>query len=373
MNKLSNSSKSSMITRIITAIVLVLVLVPCLIFGNWPFFILGFFLALVAIHEILVTPGAKRYNLFVKGVVYVFVLSFIYWTFLKNLLRSPSNIEYNNPFTNGGIFSLTNLYVSITGIILYALVLFLIAIFDNKIQLQDVTYLFTMGVLIALGFMGIYFVRYFPNSSGFIQNPNFADVTVTTNWSDNSIILKNYFKDYYSSHNLEQNFASCLLITFIGIGTWSADVGAYFFGMLFGKHKMSPRISPHKTWEGFIGGCVFSYAVSLGLAAIMEYCFQIPLIPGLLQFSYSPALAAMHIFNGTAWPFLVIIVLLLPFVGNVGGFLFSLIKRQYGIKDFGKIFPGHGGVIDRFDSIFTNCIITSIIIWISAYGWNFLI
>ena len=127
-----------MLTRCITGAILVLVLVPTTFFGNWPFFLLILFLAVVAIHEILVTPGPKRYNWFVKGVVYLFVLSFIYWTFLKNLLRDSSNPEYNNPFINGGVFSLTNLYVSITGIILYALVLFLIAIVDHKVQLQDI-------------------------------------------------------------------------------------------------------------------------------------------------------------------------------------------------------------------------------------------
>ena len=81
----------------------------------------------------------------------------------------------------------------------------------------------------------------------------------------------------------------------------------------------------------------------------------------------------MGIFNGQAWPLLVIVIVLLPFVGNVGGFLFSLIKRQYGIKDFGKIFPGHGGVIDRFDSILTNCIAISALISITAYGWSFVL
>lgn len=362
-----------MLTRCITGSILVLVLVPTTVFGNWPFFLLILFLAVVAIHEILVTPGPKRYNWFVKGVVYVFVLSFIYWTFLKNLLRDSTHPEYNNPFINGGVFSLTNLYVSITGIILYALVLFLIAIVDHKVQLQDVTYLFTMGVLLSLGFMGIYFMRYFPNSCGFIQNPNLSGIEVTTSWSTSKIVLKDYFKEYYRIHNLNQNYASSILLFFICIGTWASDVGAYFFGMMFGKHKMNPRISPHKTWEGFFGGVFVSLIVSLGLAAIMEFCFDMPLIPGLLQFRRSPALQGLGVLNGYAWPILLLVTLSLPFVGNVGGFLFSLVKRQYGIKDFGKLFPGHGGVIDRFDSIFTNCIVTSIIIWITAYGWNFLI
>lgn len=373
MNKLSNSSKAGLLKRTLTGFCLVAALVPTFLFGNWAFFIVVFLLAVVAIHEVLATPGLKRYNWFVKAVVYLFVLSFIYWAFIKNLLRSPDSPSYMNPFTNGGVFSLSNIFVSITGITLYALVLFLIAIFDPKVQLQDVTYLFTVGLLISLGFMGLYFVRFFPNSSGFVQNPNFSDVSVVVPWSDQSVILGSYFTAYYNAKGLNQNLASSILLFYICLGTWSSDVGAYLFGMLFGKHKMNPRISPHKTWEGFFGGVLMCMVVSLGFAALMEFCFNIPIVPGLVQFSSSPATAKMGLFNGVCWPFLVILTLSFPFVGNVGGFLFSLIKRQYGIKDFGKIFPGHGGVIDRFDSIFTNCIVTTIILWITAYGWNFLI
>ncbi len=373
MNKLSNSSKLGLLTRSITAICLVLVLFPVTLFGNWAFFVLFFLLAIVAIHEILSTPGLNRYNWFVKTVVYLFVLSFIYWAFLKNLLRSPDNPSYLNPFTNGGIFSLSDIFVSVTGITLYGLVLFTIAVVDPKVQLQDVTYLFTVGILLSLGFMGIYFVRFFPNSTGFVQNPNLSDLTVSVPFSNQAVVLKNYFRDYYQSYGYDQNLASSLLIFYICIGTWASDVGAYLFGMLFGKHKMNPRISPHKTWEGFFGGMATCIVVSLGLAAIMEFCFHLPLIPGLLQFSYSPALDRMGILHGVCWPFLILITLSFPIVGNIGGFLFSLIKRNYGIKDFGKVFPGHGGVIDRFDSIFTNCIVTTILLWITAYGWNFLI
>lgn len=373
MNKLSNSSKAGFLKRTITGFCLMAVLIPTTVFGNWAFFILGFFLAVVAIHEVLSTPGLNRYNWLVKMVVYLFVLSFIYWAFIKNILRSPDSSSYMNPFTNGGVFYLSNIFVSITGITLYALVLFLIAIFNPKVQLQDVTYLFTVGLLISLGFMGMYFVRFFPNSTGFIQNPDLCDKYVVVSWSNEAVKLGDYFSSYYKAKGINQNLASCLLFFYICLGTWASDVGAYIFGMLFGKHKMNPRISPHKTWEGFFGGVIACMLVSLSFAAIFEFCFDLPLIPGLLQFSNSPALAKMGLFNGVCWPFLVLITFAFPFVGNVGGFLFSLIKRQYGIKDFGKIFPGHGGVIDRFDSIFINCIATTIILWITAYGWNFLI
>ena len=63
----------------------------------------------------------------------------------------------------------------------------------------------------------------------------------------------------------------------------------------------------------------------------------------------------------------------MPTVGALGGLIFSLIKRTYGIKDFGKIFPGHGGVIDRFDSVLISSIAMAIIIQLTASGWSFLV
>ncbi|MDD6240276.1 MAG: phosphatidate cytidylyltransferase [Eubacteriales bacterium] len=365
-NPLSSSARHSMGVRTITGVVLVAILVPVILFGNWAYFVAVFLLALVAIHEILAVPGPGHYNWFVKGVVYVFVLSFIYWTFIKNWVRYPelSPLQMNNRFVMSDIF------ISITGIVLYLLILFLVAINNPKMQLQDVTYLFTMGLLLAFGFMSFYFIRYFPNSSGIDQNPSIANLTFVPDWSSEAIPLQDYFEKYYESYYLKQDLASSLLAFYILIGTWLSDVGAYLFGTFFGKHRMNPRISPHKTWEGYFGGVLLSGAVCFAFSTIMEYCFNIPLVPGILQYRYSAALDELGVFHGYGWFFPVLVTLLFPFVGNVGGFLFSLVKRQYGIKDFGRIFPGHGGVIDRFDSVFTNSIITMIIVWITTYGWN---
>lgn len=365
-NTISSSSKRSMLTRIITGVVILGIMVPVILFGNWAYFVVVFLLAVVGIHEILTVPGPKRYNWFVRVVVYLFVLSFIYWSFIKNWVRYPelSPLQMNNRFVMNDIF------ISITGIILYLLILFLISIVDPKLQLQDVTYLFTMGVFLAVGFMSFYFIRYFPNSSGISQNPKIADFTFTPTWSNQSVAMKDYFSAYYQAHNLNQDLCSSILAYYIIVGTWASDIGAYFFGTFFGKHRMNPRISPHKTWEGYLGGALLSTVACFILSMVLEYCFDIPLIPGILQYRYSDALAELGVLNGTAWLFPVIVTLLFPFIGNVGGFLFSSVKRQYGIKDFGRIFPGHGGVIDRFDSVFTNSIITMIVVWITAYGWN---
>lgn len=111
----------------------------------------------------------------------------------------------------------------------------------------------------------------------------------------------------------------------------ATDSGAQLAGMAFGKHKMSPNISPKKTVEGAIGGLVFS--LILNAVAIILYNrladFKMD------EFAVTVLLAAC---------------LPVSFLGMMGDLSASVLKRNFGVKDFGKIFPGHGGVMDRFDS-----------------------
>ena len=108
---------------------------------------------------------------------------------------------------------------------------------------------------------------------------------------------------------------------------WAADVGAYFAGRAFGARKLAPRVSPGKTWEGVYGGL----ALSLVIAAIAgQWLFQL---------------------QGLRWlPFLLLCagVVLFSIVGDLGE---SLLKRQAGAKDSGALLPGHGGLLDRIDSL----------------------
>ena len=104
---------------------------------------------------------------------------------------------------------------------------------------------------------------------------------------------------------------------------WLSDTGAYCIGSLIGKHRLFERISPKKSWEGSIGGGIFSIASSLGFAHFF------PFMPGW------------------QWVGLAIVVVIF---GTWGDLTESLMKRQLGIKDSGNILPGHGGMLDRFDS-----------------------
>jgi len=111
----------------------------------------------------------------------------------------------------------------------------------------------------------------------------------------------------------------------------ATDSGAQLAGMAFGKHKMSPNISPKKTVEGAIGGLIFSLILN-GVAIILYNRladFKMD------EFAVTVLLAAC---------------LPVSFLGMMGDLSASVLKRNFGVKDFGKIFPGHGGVMDRFDS-----------------------
>lgn len=120
-----------------------------------------------------------------------------------------------------------------------------------------------------------------------------------------------------------------LLPLAIFILLWANDSGAYCFGSMFGKHKLFQRISPGKTWEGSVGGGIFAVIVA-----------------GIIGF-LSNSTATPHILNIYQWLGLGVVVVVF---GTWGDLVESLLKRTIGVKDSGKILPGHGGMLDRFDS-----------------------
>lgn len=118
-----------------------------------------------------------------------------------------------------------------------------------------------------------------------------------------------------------------LLLPFIL--SFACDTFAYFTGLTIGRHKLAPRVSPKKTVEGSIGGLIGNVICGLAFAYIMNRWFD-----GSIRYG---AMALLALFCGV--------------VAQLGDLSFSLIKREFGIKDYGKIFLAHGGVLDRFDSV----------------------
>ena len=117
------------------------------------------------------------------------------------------------------------------------------------------------------------------------------------------------------------------------IGAWVTDTFAYFTGMLLGKHKLIPDVSPKKTVEGAVGGIAFCVLAFVSFGLLYNHLW-LPDGDSLIPL----------------W-LMAIVGLLVSLVSQIGDLSLSLLKRKYGIKDFGKIFPGHGGVMDRFDSV----------------------
>ena len=119
----------------------------------------------------------------------------------------------------------------------------------------------------------------------------------------------------------------CLLLAMF-IMIWLSDTGAYLVGSMIGRHKMIPRVSPGKTWEGFAGGVLFA----IGSAFVFKYCF-----PCCYSSISIVALCGMG--------------LVVSLFATWGDLVESLIKRTLGVKDSGSIMPGHGGILDRIDSL----------------------
>jgi len=113
------------------------------------------------------------------------------------------------------------------------------------------------------------------------------------------------------------------------ISAFLTDSGAYFVGMFFGKHRGITKVSPNKSLEGYIGGIV------AGAVFMLLYGVVLQKFVGL---SVALPLMAVYGLFGSA-------------VTELGDLSFSLIKRQYGVKDYGNLLPGHGGMLDRFDSM----------------------
>lgn len=115
------------------------------------------------------------------------------------------------------------------------------------------------------------------------------------------------------------------MLMYLLLTVWSTDSGAYLVGRKIGKTKLAPQISPNKTWEGSIGGTVVAIIVGI-----------IFLVTGLIHFGILAT---------------ILMTLFLSIAGQLGDLVESSLKRYYGVKDSGRILPGHGGILDRFDSL----------------------
>lgn len=125
---------------------------------------------------------------------------------------------------------------------------------------------------------------------------------------------------------LHSGEAGSWMVLLVLILTWAADIGAFFAGRAFGQHKLAVRISPGKTWEGVAGGAILALIAGYGMVLVVD-------LPGP---------------GGQYYGLLVIMTVIFSVVGDLYE---SMIKRRAGVKDSGTLLPGHGGMLDRIDSL----------------------
>lgn len=266
-------------TRILTGIVMALVGIPILIFSKYIIFpILLSLLALAAVFEMFRAFGFEK-NYFLSAPAYLIAVSLPIFSYYFSSEHTYSFI----------LAAAATLFA-------YLIYTFFVAVFmRGALKFADISQLFAVTVYVVMSFVAICVMRYM--AAGI--------------W--NLIIML--------------------------VAAWGSDMSAYFTGMLFGRHKLIPEVSPKKTVEGAVGGVVCAtllmllYGFIVGAATELEPNYIVLAICGFV----------------------------LSAVSQVGDLIASLIKRERGIKDYGKIFPGHGGVMDRFDSILSIATILMII------------
>ncbi|WP_294579267.1 phosphatidate cytidylyltransferase [uncultured Thomasclavelia sp.] len=122
-------------------------------------------------------------------------------------------------------------------------------------------------------------------------------------------------------------------VILLALATYGSDTGAYFSGVFFGKHKLIPRLSPKKTIEGSIGGIILGTIMSVAYGTYLGYIDNNPIL-----------ISAFFVLTMT---------------GQIGDLVFSAVKRFFGVKDYSNLLPGHGGILDRIDSIVFNAVVFS--------------
>lgn len=249
--------------RVISAIVALLIVIPIIVIGGDLFNVAVYILSLIGLKEFMdMKETKKKIPWFIKGISVAFLTIIILSNFSSDL------------------FTLSMDYRVISGLFLAFLLPTVLYHDRNKYSINDAFYL--------IG--GVFFL------------------------SLSMVLLMNV------------RHSSLMKLIYLILVTTMSDTFAYVTGMLIGKHKLLESISPNKTWEGTIGGTLFSVFIST--------MFYITVIN-----------TGINIFKVVA------ISLFLSIIGQFGDLVFSAIKRYFGKKDFSNIMPGHGGILDRLDSI----------------------
>lgn len=293
-------------TRIITGALLFLFVTPFIIFGTYSMAVFVLLLMTLGMIEFLNVKKNANLN---KYPVYMYVLTILF-AFL---------IIFDIPLFTGAFNYQTGVLdayiVNPLWIVLSAVVILSCSVFDKRYTIIDSIYAFTTMLYLSLGLKGMLYLR----SVGGVENIN---------------------------HGI-------MVIVYVLLVTCLTDIFAYFGGMTCYKllgadkvHKLNERISPKKTIEGTIIGTIFG--TGLGFLFAM--------------------LALKNIDLGiTHWSIYLLMSFVLSICGQIGDLVLSAVKRHFAIKDYSNLLPGHGGVLDRIDSLLLNSMIAAIFLVTMSY------
>ena len=294
--------------RVITAIWMMAIFIPFIFLGGWFFYGFCCAAALIGTFE-LTRIHVNKHNLNKNLLILVPLLS----------AGLPILVGYLD-MTNAIRFSAVMLYL-----VLAVLILYILPLFSKNMKMTDAFYFVGSILYCGGGFTILSFVRNI---------------------------------DIYTSLNLHIGTldlcASGLFIFgYVYLTTLMTDVGAYEIGRRFGKHKLIPEVSPNKTIEGSIGGTVFGTVIGSTALILLEVFFDFKLL----------SIEALWV--------RILLIILITFVLTIfiqmGDLIASKLKREYEIKDYSNLFPGHGGMMDRFDSALVAFTVFFIILAIAGY------
>lgn len=305
--------------RTITAAILIAICLPLLILGSYYLTAAVVLIGCAGVYELMTArrknnPEVEKYPLFVMILSFIAVIGLV----LFNYDITTSNVTLNYNFSTG---VLTKVGFSVGNIAIFLVLLLCSSIVSSRFKISDAFYMFTMVILISFGLQGFLYIRGIP------LNENLIGVTKVQDYAFESI-------------------NGIYLCVYLLVTTMMTDTFAYIGGMLYRKtgrpvHKLIERVSPKKTVEGAICGTFFGTLFG-------------SLVFGLLVCNFELSLP---------WYVFVPLTLLLSITAQFGDLIFSSIKRHYQIKDFSDLLPGHGGVLDRVDSLLINSILLSSILF----------
>ena len=255
-------------TRLLSGIILVLIMFGTLYFGGLATLLMTGFISLVGVYELMRIPKTQS-----RGMLILAEAVTVIFYILLGLGYSFASYQY--------------LYLMLLSVFMMAIMCCYVAQYP-KYRLLDAMLPFFAFFYVAVMLSYIYQVRSLYNGGAYV--------------------------------------------VLVFLSAWGNDTCAYCVGVLFGKHKMSPKLSPKKSWEGFFGGIVGAALLGVGYAFIFGAVTEETVTAALVV-----VFAAICGIGG-----------LISVVGDLAA---SAIKREFDIKDYGKLIPGHGGILDRFDSM----------------------